>query len=220
MDRGQLFAFLTSADTSGPGWDRAVRALAPQAPIYIRLIGACGSGKTTIARQWEEDFHVPCLSLDRFLSANPWMASLLEMLNQEFDNQLEQALATGKTICDDNLNLNRRDRLRLAARVKARGYHVVNVFIDASLELCLAQNQKRQDCEDLWTGGVVPEAKLRQIYERLQASGRPDASEGEVYRLTPISAENRYVVEQVREINRPVDTSPWWWQYLKRLLGR
>jgi len=143
--------------------------------------------------------------MDRMVEQNPWMMTLLEMLQEEFERQLDLALKSKRAIVDDNLNLTRADRLKLAKRAKAAGYNVVTVHLDASLELCLRQNQMRKPC--------VPEARLKELWKYLQKDGTPNGAEGLVYRLIPITEENRYTVELVPATAPAPEPSRSWWSW-------
>jgi predicted kinase len=188
MDRAQLLAYLTEGS----------------APTYIVMVGAPGSGKTTIAETWERQC-ITVISMDRLLLQKPWLMSLLEMLAEEFERQIDAALTSGHTIVDDNLNLGRSERAKLAKRAMAKGYRVVFVHLDASEELCLRQNQQRQP--------RVPDHRLKELWSVLQEQ-RPDVTEGEVYRLVPITDENRYTVERVRR-KHPLKAQKRWWEFWK-----
>jgi predicted kinase len=184
LDRGQLLTRFT----------------ARSGPTCVIMVGAPGSGKTTIAEAWEQ-LGITVISLDRLLVQKPWLLHVLDLLGDEMDTLFGSALDNGYTMVEDNLNIDRAERMKLAKRAQAKGFHPVFVFIDAPLELCLSQNRQRTP--------RVPDARLTQLWQDMQ-NDQPDVTEGEVYRLTPITEEHRYHVQRVVTKNAKRAKKPFW----------
>ena len=67
-------------------------------PEKIIIIGASGSGKSTVARQLSAWWDIPVVHLDKL----SWKEGWIRASNEEFDSLVEQELAKDKWIMDGN----------------------------------------------------------------------------------------------------------------------
>lgn len=137
--------------------------------LYI-MIGAPGSGKTTIAKN-------TCSAQNNtiHISRDEIRFSLLQNKDnyfskeretyKEFTQQISKNLATGYNVIADATHLNKKSRYHLFHNIHydRSKTTVVGIYMKIPLEMCLEHNEKRKG-----TPTYVPPHDLYNMYEHLQ----------------------------------------------------
>ena len=134
-------------------------------PRLFIMCGLPASGKSTFARQFIRDNDIRYVSRDeiRFsmVKENEEYFSREKEVFKKFAGTIAQTLVDGFDVIADATHLNPPSRNKLINAIDAitRDYTITYVFIDTSLEVCLARNAER-------TGRAkVPEETLKQMWD-------------------------------------------------------
>jgi predicted kinase len=154
---------------------------------FILMVGPQGAGKSTIAKAIKKQGYKR-LSYDRLAKRNPFVND--NWLERRYNEWLAKSLAAKSNIVDDNLNTIRERRKRIIDKALAAGYTDIRmVYIDAPLELCLAQNAQRER--------QTPEWILKRAWLDFQQNGLPTPGEAAVIvRILPTSEAEVFQVEE------------------------
>jgi tRNA uridine 5-carbamoylmethylation protein Kti12 len=148
------------------------------------LVGASGSGKSTVRKCIEEHLNegVDTFSLDScrlffyFLTMESFPAEVAESLyasafdfcnanQKEFDEYVTQRwtkiLTESQHVIVDNTNLTRKSRARWINDLKQRGFEVTIIQVETPLDVIIARQSTRGDKS-------VPEDVVRSQYMRLE----------------------------------------------------
>ncbi len=129
------------------------------------MMGCPGAGKTTFTNRFKDYPNTVIISRDaiRFSIVKPdepYFSHEKEVIQKLWDT-VNENLATGKDVFVDQTSLTPNSRRTLLRNIK--GYEdTILVWVDASLETCLAHNEKRAG-----TRSYVPETALRNMYNQL-----------------------------------------------------
>lgn len=99
-------------------------------PEKIIIIGASGSGKSTVARQLSAWWDIPVVHLDKL----SWKEGWIRASNEEFDSLVEQELAKDKWIMDGNFPRTLKRRMDTCDTV---------IYLDYPLWFCIFRVLKR-----------------------------------------------------------------------------
>ena len=99
-------------------------------PEKIIIIGASGSGKSTVARQLSAWWDIPVVHLDKL----SWKEGWIRASNEEFDSLVEQELAKDKWIMDGNFPRTLKRRMDACDTV---------IYLDYPLWFCIFRVLKR-----------------------------------------------------------------------------
>jgi predicted kinase len=125
----------------------------------VILVGLQASGKSTFYRERLADTHVQ-VSKDLFRSARDKPKRQRE--------EIDRALAQGRNVAVDNMNLTRFDRALIVQQARGWGARVTCYYLESTLGQCQARNARR-------TGRAqVPEVALCTAATRLEP---PEPSE-------------------------------------------
>jgi predicted kinase len=168
---------VTAAD--GP---RAVReAVAGLGPCAVLLLGAAGSGKSTIARQMAVDGD-QALSIDalcQLASGDPYDHEATAAAISALHLLAGARLRRGLTVIVDAVNILPADRRPLVAMARRHGLPAVAVVMATPLSECLARNARRPApaAGRRW-GSRVPEGTVRAQHRQAQQALPLLAAEG------------------------------------------
>ena len=135
--------------------------------LYL-MMGCPGSGKSTFIKNKIKNKDSKCAIISRdeirfsitkpdepyFAHENEVCAAMWEKINVE--------LANGKNVFVDQTSLTVRSRKWLLQHVKVKYDHLNIIWVDASLETCLARNKARYG-----TMAFVPEESLIRMYKSI-----------------------------------------------------
>lgn len=151
--------------------------------LYL-MMGCPGSGKSTFLKNKIKNKNSVIISRDEirfsiikpnepyFAHENEVCAAMWEKINVE--------LANGKNVFVDQTSLTVRSRKWLLQHVKVKYDHLNIIWVDASLETCLARNKTRHG-----TMAFVPEESLIRMYKSIVP---PTIEEG-FYRIFKYNSE-------------------------------
>jgi predicted kinase len=151
--------------------ERVLQVLVPASSTccLIVLIGLPGSGKSTLARQViAECPDCWLISTDAIrahlfgdeATQGPWM-QVWQQVQRQF-HQAAQQIKQGvsRAAIYDATNVQRKQRRRVLSLARATGFnHIVGLWLDVPLRMCLSRNQQRDR--------VVPEFVMQKMYRQL-----------------------------------------------------
>ena len=166
----------------------------PAQPRLLIMVGPQGAGKSTIAKAVKKRGYKR-LSYDRLAKRNPFVND--NWLERRYNEWLAKSLCAGSNIVDDNLNTDKARRKRTIDKALAAGYTDIRlVYLDTSLELCLAQNAMRER--------RTPEWIVERAWRDFQQNGLPSVGEAAVIvRILPSSSAEDAQLFQVEEHFEP-----------------
>ncbi len=140
----------------------------------ILLIGLPGSGKSTLAKQLlAECPQIQLISTDAIrgqLFGNEAIQGSWLLIEREIQRQLQLAVVSSQTAIYDATNAKRSDRRDTIILTRNLGFtHIIGIWLDTPVWLCLARNQKRLH--------HVPEEIIFRMYRQLR-DAPPSVEEG------------------------------------------
>lgn len=133
-------------------------------PILYMLIGIPGSGKSTFAKRFQNEFDTSWISRDKIrfemIKENEDYFRHESEVFQKFIQNIIFGLRNGINVIADatHLNMTSRRKLTYAIDKEFTDYNIVYVIFDTKLETCIARNNNR-------TGrACVPEDTIRSMY--------------------------------------------------------
>jgi hypothetical protein len=140
--------------SSPPAPALAPRSPAPSSsgagPELVVLVGLPGAGKSTFFRQRFGATHEH-VSRDE-------LRKLREPLRRQ-DELIERALASGRSVVVDNINVSRKDRAALVALGRRHGARLSVYLVEASARECVARNAGREGSARIPSVGIFAAAK-------------------------------------------------------------
>ena len=159
-------------DLSRPTPRAAIRLSLPE-PCLVVLVGAAGSGKSTVAaRHFAPDEILSSDAYRGLVAGDPGDQSATPIAFRRLHAELHRRLAEGRTTVVDATNVTafaRRSLTRIAAR---HARPIVAIVLDLPPDLVLARNATRE-------GRIVPEAAVRAQLADLAKSIRRSALDAE-----------------------------------------
>jgi len=150
---------------------RHPRLVVPPAALVL-LVGAAGSGKTTLAARHFAPAEI--LSSDAYrakVSGDPTDQTVTREAFRRLHAELERRMAAGTRTVVDATNVQPWARRRLRDGARRHGREVVALVLALPLEVCLARNAARK-------GRPVPPSVIRDQDRALQRSVLQLAAEG------------------------------------------
>ena len=128
--------------------------------LYI-MVGVPGSGKSTWAKN--NLIGIKYVSRDRvrfsLLSDTDEYFSKEKLVFQKFVDEISSNITNGYSVVADATNLNRQSRFKLVSAINTKQkYNIVFVYMNTSLETCLARNSTREGREK------VPNLSIHSMY--------------------------------------------------------
>ncbi|HIK05551.1 MAG TPA: AAA family ATPase [Trichormus sp. M33_DOE_039] len=140
----------------------------------LLLIGLPGSGKSSLAKKLiAECPQMQLISTDairgQLFGSEAIQGSWL-LIWREIAQQLQQAIATGKSVIFDATNAQRQHRREIITLARDIGFtHIIGVWVKTPVWLCLARNRKRLR--------QVPEDVILRMHRQLR-DAPPSLEEG------------------------------------------
>ena len=157
-------------------------------PTVYLLLGAQGSGKSTWAGANAERLEATVLAsdevrneLERTGAGDPNDGN---RVFQIVEAELDSLLAQGRNVIVDATHARWTWRRGEIAVARGRGAHVVGVWFDAPLDLCLARNATRPGGG--WGDRTVPDDLLKWVWEGFEKPGADEFDE--VWRIDEVSS--------------------------------
>lgn len=136
-------------------------------PTLYMMCGIPGSGKTTLAKVMLEQR--PGLE---YVSRDAIRFSLVDEKEDYFSKEPEvfdtfvseiaTSLCRGRDVIADATHITAKSRNRVLKCLSGLEYNLAYIVVDSPLEMCIANNNKRQGRER------VPEAVIRQMYDNFE----------------------------------------------------
>jgi predicted kinase len=162
-----------------------------------RLVVLCGvpaSGKTTLCDALEKRGaeRVNRDLIRKRLYGDEGIIGIDKDVNAEYYRELGEALALGRPVVSDNVNvIKSHRRLTIKAAVDAGFKHITIVKLDVPLETCLDRNRKRER--------VVKEDVIRDLHRVMTKEGMPPEPEAKVVIIGNGKDRDHYVVTAIRQ---------------------
>ncbi len=193
-DRTPAQASASGSSTSGSRRPAGPLAVTVPDPALVVLMGAAGSGKSTLsARHFAADEILSSDALRGTLSGDPTDQSVSRAAFAILHRRAATRLEAGTMTVIDATNVDRRARAPLTAIARSAGAPAVAIVLDLPLDLVLERNRRRAE-------RVVPAAIVRRQWDRLRASldtgGIHDERFDLVIRLTNASDLDRLVIHR------------------------
>ena len=130
------------------------------------MVGVPGSGKSTYAKNMRANTDSVYISRDdiRFSMVKedePYF-SKEDAVFAEFTKQISDALAQDQTVWADATHVNKNGRLKLLQSLSVEPDAIEIIFMNTSLEQCIAQNEKRAG-----TRSYVPVDVIKRMHKNL-----------------------------------------------------
>lgn len=167
------------------------------------IMGLPASGKSTLCERLEARgaIRVNRDEIRKRLYGDAGTFGDSKQVNREYYNDLRAALATGKPVLSDNVNittLHRNGTLKAAAEA---GYtDTTIVWVDVPLAIAIERNRKRDR--------HVPEEAIADMEAQLRKEGGPSPEEGDLLKLQNGADAGHYRIAQVRLRSKPLPSKP------------
>lgn len=148
-----------------------MRQLELNPPLLIITMGYPGSGKTFFARQFAEQYKLPCISEQRIrfeLFERPtFAAEEMQIINRIASYALEELMKTGQTIILDAQSATFKQRQTLYALARTHNYRTLTVWVqtDAATAWQRASRRDRRSADNKYSIDID-----QQIFDRLRGN--------------------------------------------------
>lgn len=136
-------------------------------PTLYVMIGAPGSGKSTVAKKFSDKFNIPIVSRDTIrysiLKDNDSYFAKESLVFNTFMKKVNNYLQNGESLIADATHLNPVSRFKLfrGIHLDKNQYNRVAIVVQTSLNTCLERNAQRSGRQR------VPDSAVRTMYNSL-----------------------------------------------------